>query len=95
VLRFWIAKLHMVLFRRSKLEEQFVKGRVVPLGVPEYSMSKAQFQQFHQNFHFPIQLIKLFNDIFCSFVCTVVVLPFSSFFFFFSFFLLIFSLSPY
>ena len=57
------------------LTDHFRKGtgcRVIPDdedGDGDFSMSEREFQKFHQNFHFPIQLFSLFNDKFCPLVC--------------------------
>lgn len=73
VLRFYVAKLWMISHPKKKMDEYFEKGRVTPLGDPEYSMSQKEFQKMHQNFHLPIALFDaIFNEKFCFYVTTIV-----------------------
>ncbi len=59
----------MISHKKKTIIEYFDKGkRVVPDGNSNFSMSYDQFEKMHQNFHFPIQLYPMFNEIFESVV---------------------------
>lgn len=71
VLLFFIAKLRITESPQEYLRNHFEGGSISLDEKKKLLLSRNQFYQMHANFHFPIQCVELFNEIFSSFVCTL------------------------